>query len=231
MNSDLPKVLFPLGGKALVHHVLDAALAAGMGRIVVIVGHRHELVVQELEGRPVEVVLQEPQLGTGHALQCAAPRFEGFTGDVAVLAGDAPLIRSSTLEGLMARHAESGAAVTILTAMLPDPKGYGRIVRDASGTVASIVEHKDASEAVREIREINSSIYAFRWPFLARALPRLRSENKQAELYLTDTVKMAFEEGHRVEGVMVDDFREIAGINDRQQLEEAERALRDRRDA
>jgi UDP-N-acetylglucosamine diphosphorylase/glucosamine-1-phosphate N-acetyltransferase len=228
MKADLAKVLFPLAGRPLIHHVLDAVEAAGFERCVAVVGHQHDRVKEELAGRRVEFALQEPQLGTGHAVQCAAPLLAGYPGDAAVLAGDAPLIRPRTLRNMLDHHGETEATVTILTARLPDPSGYGRIVRDAAGAVRSIVEHKDATPEQRKIDEINSSIYAFRWPFLEDALPRLRAENQQGEYYLTDTVDMAFREGRRVEGLVVDDFHEVSGINTRDQLDAAERILESR---
>ena len=228
MRSDLAKVLFPLRGRPLIRFVLDAVAGAGFERTVVIVGHQAERVREAVAGPSMQFALQSEQLGTGHAVQCAAPLLAGFEGDVAVLAGDAPLIRSRTLGELMDRHRESGAAVTVLTARLPDPAGYGRIVRDASGGITAIVEDKDCTPAQRKIDEINSSIYAFRWPYLARALPHLRNENRQGEYYLTDTVGMAFVEGLRVEGIVVGDHHEVAGINTPDQLADAERVLEER---
>jgi UDP-N-acetylglucosamine diphosphorylase/glucosamine-1-phosphate N-acetyltransferase len=227
MKSDLAKVLFLLGGKPLILHVIDAVEGAGIGRTVVVVGHQRERVADALIGRRVELVVQDPQLGTGHAAQCAAPVLSGFAGTLVVLAGDAPFIRSETIRDLIERHESSGAAVTVLTARVPDPAGYGRIVREG-GRVTGIVEEKDASPEVREIREINSSIYAFRYSFLQAALPRLRAENRQKELYLTDTVHMAFTAGDRVEGFVVADPHEISGINTPEQLAEAERLLEER---
>jgi UDP-N-acetylglucosamine diphosphorylase/glucosamine-1-phosphate N-acetyltransferase len=228
MRSDLAKVLFPLRGRPLIRFVLDATAGAGFERTVVIVGHQADRVRETLGGYDVEFALQDQQLGTGHAVQCAAPRLAGFEGDVAVLAGDAPLIRSRTLGGLMDHHRESKAVVTVLTARLPDPAGYGRIVRGPDGRITAIVEDKDCTPAQRAIDEINSSIYAFRWPFLARALPRLGNQNRQGEYYLTDTVGMAFAEGLPVEGIVVADHHEVAGINTPAQLADAERVLEDR---
>ncbi len=229
MKSDLAKVLFPLvGGRPLIHYVVDAVEAAGFHRTVVVVGHQHERVRETLAGRKVEFALQSEQLGTGHAVSCAAPLLEGFEGDLAVLAGDAPLIRGATLRGLATRHAEAGATVTVLTARVPDPAGYGRILRGPDLRVARIVEDKDCTPAERAIDEINSSIYAFRYPFLARALPAIGNHNRQGEYYLTDTVGMAFREGLPVEGMVVPDHREVAGINTVDQLEEARRIMEER---
>jgi UDP-N-acetylglucosamine diphosphorylase/glucosamine-1-phosphate N-acetyltransferase len=228
MNSDLAKVLLPLAGKPLIAHVVDAVVAAGFPRTVVIVGHQADRVRDALRGRSVEFVLQEPQLGTGHAVLCAAPLLAGFTGALAVLAGDAPLIRPESLQALLEHHLRSRAAVTLLTAVLPDPAGYGRIVRREE-RVVGIVEDKDCGPRERAIREINASIYAFDYPFLARALPKVENKNRQGEYYLTDTVHLAFGEGLPVEGIVVDDPREVAGINTPEQLAYAERILAERR--
>jgi bifunctional UDP-N-acetylglucosamine pyrophosphorylase/glucosamine-1-phosphate N-acetyltransferase len=224
MQSDLAKVLFTLRGRPLIHHVLEAVGGAGFSRTVVVVGHQHGRVRAALSGWSAEFVLQEPQLGTGHAVQCAAPLLSGFKGAVAVLAGDVPLIRTETLAGLMEHHHRTAAVVTVLTARLQDPTGYGRIVRDGSGRITAIVEEGDCRPAERSIREINSSIYAFDYPFLAKSLPRLGRENQQGEMYLTDTVGMAFAEGLLVEGIVVDDERELSGINTPEQLQDAEAA-------
>ena len=133
MKADLAKVLFPIDGRPLIHFVLDAVEEAGFSRAVVIVGHQAELVRETLAGRDVEFALQAEQLGTGHAVLCAAPLLEGFTGDAAVLAGDAPLIRGATLRRMMERHRDARATVTVLTALLEDPSGYGRVLRDGPG--------------------------------------------------------------------------------------------------
>jgi len=228
MRSDLAKVLFELRGRTLLDHVLDAVDEAGFSRTIAVVGHQAERVKSAMKRRSMEFVLQEPQLGTGHAVQCAAPLLNGFTGDIAVLAGDVPLIRGSTLARMMEHHRKTDAAVTILTALLADATGYGRMVRAPSGRITAIVEDRDCTAAEREINEINSSIYTFRYPFLSRALPRLSTDNDQGELYLTDTVKMAVEEGERVEGIVVEDDREVAGVNTREHLEDAGQVLKER---
>jgi UDP-N-acetylglucosamine diphosphorylase/glucosamine-1-phosphate N-acetyltransferase len=227
MKSDLAKVLFPLCERPLLHHVLNAVEGSRFDRTLVVVGHQADRVKDSAGQRNVEFVLQEPQLGTGHAVQCAAQLLEGYEGGLAVLAGDAPLIRSRTLDAMMAHHHDSGAAVTILTAFLPDPAGYGRIVRDPSGQVIAIIEDVDCTPEQRAIQEINSSIYAFDYPFLAGCLPRLAAENRQGEFYLTDTVGMAFAEGLPVEGMVVGDHREVSGINTADQLREAETVMRE----
>ena len=224
MRSDRAKVLAPLAGRPLLYHVLDAVDAVPFDRVIAIVGHQADRVREAVADRNVECVLQEPQLGTGHAVLCAAPLLAGVQGSIAVLAGDAPLIRPETLRALLTHHERARAAVTLLSAVLDDASGYGRVVRK-DGRVVAIVEDKDATPEERRIQEINSSIYAFDAAFLLRGLPALRNENRQGEYYLTDLVQMAFAEGRPVEGLPVGDPLEVAGINTLEQLEEAERYL------
>ena len=228
MKSDQAKVLFPIRGRPLLLQVLDSVEAAGFDRVIAVVGHQADRVRDALQGRRVACVLQEPQLGTGHAVMCAAPLLNGVTDPIAVLAGDAPLIRPGTLLSMLEHHRKTGAAVTLLSAILDDPKGYGRVVRE-DGRVTAIVEDKDANPEERAIHEINSSIYAFDGPFLLNGLPRLKNENRQKEYYLTDLVHLAFAEGRLVEGLPVPDPMEVVGVNTVEQLEEAERLLASRR--
>lgn len=227
MGSGEAKVLVPLAGRPLIDHVLDTVLSLGPDRVLVVVGHRHRQVRAALDGRGVEFVLQEPQNGTGHALQCAAPALEGFEGTVVVLAGDAPLLRRGTLTGLLERHRETGAVVTVLTAVVPDPDNYGRVLRNADKRVTAIVEDSDCPPEQRAVSEVNSSIYAFDYPFLADALPRLSADNRQGELYLTDTVETAVAEGKRVEAFRAEDYREVLGVNTPAQLEAAAQVLQE----
>jgi len=223
MRSDLPKVLFPLAGRPLIEHVLDAVEGAGFSRVIVVVGFGQEKVRRALAGRDVLFSLQEPQLGTGHAAQCAEAHLEGFEGDEVILAGDVPLIRPATLTRLLETHRSRDADVTVLTALVPEPTGYGRVLREKDGSVRAIVEEKDCTEEERRVNEINSGIFAFRHPFLADALPRLRTDNRQAEYYLTDTVGMAVASRRPVQAVRVEDPMEVAGVNTPEQLKEAER--------
>jgi len=228
MKSDQAKVLFPIAGRPLLLHVLDSVEAAGFDRVIAVVGHQADRVREALAGRRVDSVVQEPQLGTGHAVLCAAPLLTGVTHPIAVLAGDAPLIRARTLRRMLEHHHRTNAAVTLLSAVLDNPKGYGRVVRK-DGRVVAIVEDKDATGEEQAIHEINSSIYAFDGPFLLRGLPKLKNENRQKEYYLTDLVHLAFEEGRLVEGVVVSDPMEVVGVNTVEQLEEAEMILASRR--
>ncbi|QPN63267.1 bifunctional UDP-N-acetylglucosamine diphosphorylase/glucosamine-1-phosphate N-acetyltransferase GlmU [Synechococcus sp. CBW1004] len=225
MKSDLPKVLQPLAGSTLVERVLQSCEQLSPERRLLIVGHQAERVEQSLAAHGgLEFVLQAPQNGTGHAVQQLLEPLAGFQGDLLVLNGDVPLLREQTIHDLLERHRRSGAAVTLLTARLADPTGYGRVFADAEGRVSGIVEHRDCSEAQRRNDLINAGIYCFSWPALARVLPELRSDNDQGELYLTDTVAMLQPAMH----VEVADAEEISGINDRIQLAECEAVIQDR---
>jgi bifunctional UDP-N-acetylglucosamine pyrophosphorylase/glucosamine-1-phosphate N-acetyltransferase len=223
MGSDLAKVLHPMAGQPLLAHVLAALDRLGVGRTLVVIGHQADRVRATFAAADVEWVLQPEQRGTGHAVLMAGPALEEFEGTLLVVCGDTPLLRASTLETLLARHRESGAAVTVLSARVPDPQGYGRIVRDGDGRVTGIVEEREATDEQRRIDEINSGTYAFEYADLIRVLGRLTSRNTQGEYYLTDTVRLLLEEGRIAEAWCGPDHRELLGINTVAQLEEAER--------
>ncbi|MFM7360321.1 MAG: bifunctional UDP-N-acetylglucosamine diphosphorylase/glucosamine-1-phosphate N-acetyltransferase GlmU [Cyanobium sp.] len=225
MKSDLPKVLQPLAGSTLVERVLSSCEHLGPQRRLLIVGHQAERVQASLahhEG--AEFVLQQPQNGTGHAVQQLLGPLSGFEGELLVLNGDVPLLRPETLEQLLQRHRSSGAAVTLLSARLADPSGYGRVFADAEGRVSAIVEHRDCSEEQRANDLTNAGIYCFDWQRLAEVLPRLSTDNDQGELYLTDTVAMLTPAMH----LEVADSDEILGINDRLHLAQCEAVLQQR---
>ncbi|MGF1432134.1 bifunctional UDP-N-acetylglucosamine diphosphorylase/glucosamine-1-phosphate N-acetyltransferase GlmU [Kitasatospora sp. LaBMicrA B282] len=230
----LPKVLHPICGRTLLGHVVSAAEELTPQQLVVVIGHRRELVAEHLgtEHPAVRPVVQDEQRGTGHAARVAleALAAEGAVpdGTVIVTYGDTPLLSAATLRALAERHAADGNGVTVLTAQVPDPTGYGRILREADGAVAGIVEHKDATAEQHAIAEINSGVYAFDGKLLAGALAELRTDNAQGEEYLTDTLRILGDAGHRVGALVADDHREILGINDRVQLAEARRLLNDR---
>ncbi|CAM5421614.1 bifunctional N-acetylglucosamine-1-phosphate uridyltransferase/glucosamine-1-phosphate acetyltransferase [Streptomyces sp. NRRL WC-3605] len=232
MKSATPKVLHELCGRSLVGHVLAASRELDPEHLVVVVGHAREKVTAHLaEIDPaVRTAVQAQQNGTGHAVRMALEELGGpVQGTVVVVCGDTPLLTGATLSALAATHAADGNAVTVLTAEVPDATGYGRIVRDgASGAVTAIVEHKDASESQRAIREINSGVFAFDGQLLADALGKVRTDNSQGEEYLTDVLGILREAGHRVGASVAADHREIAGINNRVQLAEARRILNDR---
>ncbi len=225
MKSDLPKVLQPLAGSTLVERVLASCEHLQPERRLLIVGHQAERVERTLAAhRGLEFVLQQPQHGTGHAVQQLLEPLQGFTGQLLVLNGDVPLLRPETLELLLDQHRSSGAAVTLLSARLSDPSGYGRVVADPSGAVSAIVEHRDCSEEQRRNTLTNAGIYCFDWPKLAAVLPLLATDNDQGELYLTDTVAMLSPAMH----LEVADADEINGINDRLQLAQCEAVLQER---
>ncbi|MEG8279411.1 bifunctional UDP-N-acetylglucosamine diphosphorylase/glucosamine-1-phosphate N-acetyltransferase GlmU [Streptomyces sp. AHA2] len=232
MKSATPKVLHELCGRSLVGHVLAAAGELDPEHLVVVVGHAREKVTAHLgEIAPgVRTAVQAEQNGTGHAVRMGLEELGGSVdGTVVVVCGDTPLLTGATLRALAGTHSADGNAVTVLTAEVPDATGYGRIVRDeATGAVTAIVEHKDATEAQRSIREINSGVFAFDGQLLADALKKVRTDNSQGEEYLTDVLGILREAGHRVGASVAGDHREIAGINNRVQLSEARRILNDR---
>ncbi|NBM16616.1 bifunctional UDP-N-acetylglucosamine diphosphorylase/glucosamine-1-phosphate N-acetyltransferase GlmU [Streptomyces sp. GC420] len=231
MKSATPKVLHSICGRSLVGHVVAAARELDPEHLVVVVGHAREQVAAHLgETDPgVRTAVQHEQNGTGHAVRMALEELGGgVDGTVVVVCGDTPLLTGETLRGLSRTHAEDGNAVTVLTAEVPDATGYGRIVRDVGGAVTAIVEHKDATETQRAIREINSGVFAFDGRLLADALGKLRTDNSQGEEYLTDVLGILREAGHRVGASVGPDHREILGINNRVQLAQARRLLNDR---
>ncbi|PSB28129.1 bifunctional UDP-N-acetylglucosamine diphosphorylase/glucosamine-1-phosphate N-acetyltransferase GlmU [Stenomitos frigidus] len=220
MKSDLPKVLHRLGGKSLVEWVLGSLSEIETARRLVIVGYRGELITQALtnledDAAPnIEFVEQTVQLGTGHAAQQLLTHLKGFQGDLLILNGDVPLLRPQTLKRLLETHREHHNAATILTAQLPNPKGYGRVFCDSQNRLQQIVEDRDCTPAQKQNRRINAGVYCFRWADLAEALPKLTADNDQREYYLTDTVNFL----NPVMAVDVEDYQEILGINDRKQL-------------
>ncbi|HUR13596.1 MAG TPA: bifunctional UDP-N-acetylglucosamine diphosphorylase/glucosamine-1-phosphate N-acetyltransferase GlmU [Mycobacteriales bacterium] len=226
MKSATPKVLHRLGGRTMLGHVLAAAEALDPEHLLVVVGHGREEVSATLSGKARGVV-QETQDGTGHAVRVALAALGALDGTVVVLPGDSPLITAATLQALVEEHEGAGAATTLLTALVDDPTGYGRVVRDDHG-VRAVVEHKDADEATLAVREINTSVYAFECAALRESLGRLTTDNAQGELYLTDVVALHREAGRTVGAVVADDADETLGCNDRAQLADLARKLRDR---
>lgn len=226
MKSTTPKVLHAIGGRPMLHYVVEAARALEPKKTVVVVGHRAKEVMSAVEG--VEFALQEEQLGTGHAVMASRPMLSGFGGSLVVLSGDTPLIRPETLSGLIDTHHAAGAAASILTARLDDPTGYGRIVRAADGSVAAIVEEKDATEEQKKIDETNSGIYCFDAHKLFAALERVDTDNEQKEYYLTDVIRILREQGATVAARTAGDPDEIAGVNSRVQLAQADKVMRRR---
>ncbi|MRR54248.1 MAG: bifunctional UDP-N-acetylglucosamine diphosphorylase/glucosamine-1-phosphate N-acetyltransferase GlmU [Deltaproteobacteria bacterium] len=229
MKSKLVKVMHPLAGAPLIEYPLSAAREAEASQTVVVIGHQAEAVRDYFSGRgDIAFALQEQQNGTGHAVACAAPLLRGFNGNVLILCGDVPLTKAETLRDLLQRHEERQATVTVLTASLENPFGYGRIIKNSAGEVTAIVEEKDATPGQRAIREINSGIYCVAAEFLFAAVSRLGSDNAQGEQYLTDIIRMAVEQGLSCAAHPIADPLEVMGINDRVQLAAAEAVLRKR---
>ncbi|MEG3438343.1 bifunctional UDP-N-acetylglucosamine diphosphorylase/glucosamine-1-phosphate N-acetyltransferase GlmU [Pannus brasiliensis CCIBt3594] len=225
MKSDLPKVLHPLGSRSLVERVLESCDRVNPLRKLVIVGYQGDRVRETLQAREgIEFVEQTEQLGTGHAVQQLIPHLQDYSGDLLVLNGDVPLLRPETLENLLRVHKSHGNAATLLTANLPNPKGYGRVFCDGQNLVKEIVEERDCTDAQRQNHRVNAGIYCFNWSALAGILPELTPNNDQGEYYLTDVVAHL----DRVMAVDVEDFREINGINDRKQLATAYAILQTR---
>ncbi len=226
MKSDLPKVLHRANGRPLVEYVLDTALSLDPEKIVLIVGHQAELVKKATARYRIIAALQEPQLGTGHAVMQTESLLNDFNGEVLILSGDAPLVNAETLQKLIAFHRSSHAAATVLTAELNDPTGYGRVIRELnSDHVLKIVEQKDASEQELVVREINSGVYVFDTRMLFEALGQINTNNAQQEYYLTDVFGICFQRGKKVCAFKTDNPDEILGINTPEQLVEAERLL------
>ncbi len=229
MKSGLVKVLHPAAGRPMISWVVDAALAAGAAPTVLVVGHQADAVEALFHGdTDIRCALQTEQLGTGHAVACARDGLAGFSGTVLILCGDTPLLRGETLQGLIAFHRENSAVLTVLTAVMNDPYGYGRVVRDTDGRVLRIVEQKDATPEEQTLCEINSGIYCMEADFLFANIDSLGSDNAQGEFYLTDLVAIAVQQGRVCLARPTDDPDEIMGVNDRAQLAEASRILRRR---
>ena len=215
MKSNLPKVLHSLGGKSLVERVIESAEPLSPSRKLVIVGYQSQEVKTAIDSiHGVEFVEQTVQLGTGHAIQQLLPYLQDYTGDLLILNGDVPLLRTETLKALLQTHQENHNSCTILTAQLANPQGYGRVFRNSEGIVQKIIEDKDCTSIQRENDRVNAGIYCFRWPDLAKMLPHLQANNAQKEYYLTDAVTQV----GKVMAVDVQDYQEILGINDRLQL-------------
>jgi bifunctional UDP-N-acetylglucosamine pyrophosphorylase/glucosamine-1-phosphate N-acetyltransferase len=229
MKSARPKVLHRVAGQPLIEHVLACAGAIHPRSTTVVIGHQAEDLTAALKGRRgLAFVVQEPQLGTAHALMTTEAALAGQTGLLVLLSGDVPLLTPRTLQTLVDRHERTGAAATVVTAVVDDPHGYGRIVRTGE-QIARIVEQKDASPAEREIREVNSGIYAFALDGLFDAVRSIAAENAQKEYYLPDLVAIYRQRGSIVETVTVSNFNEIRGINSRIELAAVSRIVRDQK--
>jgi bifunctional UDP-N-acetylglucosamine pyrophosphorylase/glucosamine-1-phosphate N-acetyltransferase len=227
MRSDIPKVLHTLAGRSMISHVLHSLAKVAPQHLVVVLGHDRERIIPAVSelaatlGRAIDVAVQEQQHGTGHAVACGLTALPAdFAGTVVVVSGDVPLLDADTLAELIAAHSAETASATVLTTTLPDPTGYGRVLRTQDSEVIGIVEQVDATRSQQAIREVNAGVYAFDIDVLRSALNRLRPHNAQQELYLTDVVSIIRQDGLIVRAQHVDDAALVAGINDRVQLSE-----------
>ncbi|HET9656686.1 MAG TPA: bifunctional UDP-N-acetylglucosamine diphosphorylase/glucosamine-1-phosphate N-acetyltransferase GlmU [Kineosporiaceae bacterium] len=221
MKSATPKVLHAIGGRSLLGHALAAARSLDPDSLVVVIRHERDAVAAHVaEVDPKALIADQDEIkGTGRAVECGlAMLAPELSGTVVVTYGDVPLLTPQTLDALVAAHVETGSAVTVLTAEVPDPTGYGRVLRGEDGEIVGIVEHKDATPQQRAIREMNSGIYAFDATFLAEALGRVGTDNAQGEKYLTEVLRLAVEAGLAVTSVGTEDLWEVEGVNDRVQL-------------
>ena len=226
MKSALPKVLHKVGGKPMLEHVLNAATEAGADKKVVIIGHGAELVKEIFADQTFAI--QEPQLGTGHAVMQAETALQNFKGTALILCGDTPLVDGAELAKFCEAHKASGAVASVMTAKMVDPTGYGRILRDFEGNVSGIVEQKDVTEAQQQINEINTGIYCIECPELFQVLKTLKNDNAQGEYYLTDVLGKFREAGKKIAGIVTADAVMVMGVNSRRQLAEAEAEMRTR---
>ena len=227
MKSRMPKVLHKVCGKPLSKWVIDASKAAGADKVCAVVGHKAET-VKEVLGDVCEFALQAEQKGTGHAVMQAIDVIKNSKGEVVILNGDTPLITAETINKAIEYHKNNGNQATVITAILDDATGYGRIVRDNDGSVLKIVEQKDASEEEKKINEVNSGMYVFDAQSLVYALDKITPNNAQGEYYLTDTLEILLSAGKKIGGYAISDNDEIRGINDRVQLNEAEKIMQKR---
>jgi bifunctional UDP-N-acetylglucosamine pyrophosphorylase/glucosamine-1-phosphate N-acetyltransferase len=225
MKSDLPKVLHKLGGKPMVEYVVETAKKVGVEKIILVVGHKREKTQDILKHLPVEFVIQEEQLGTAHALLQAKDHLANFDGDILVLCGDVPLLKTNAVKRLLEEHRTKKAVATVLTAIVEDPSGYGRIIRDEKGMVQKIVEEGDASADVKEVKEINTGTFCFDSKSLFSVLNNITPDNKQGEYYLTDALELLRKKNLPIGAVVASNPQEGLGINSQEELEIMEEIL------
>jgi bifunctional UDP-N-acetylglucosamine pyrophosphorylase/glucosamine-1-phosphate N-acetyltransferase len=225
MKSELAKVLHPVCGRPMVSYVIQTAKKLGSHQVIVVVGYQRERVVQALLGEGVEFAVQAEQLGTAHALLQASRVLEEFQGELLVLSGDTPLLSEQTVSRLLGQHRESGAMATVLTAILEDPFGYGRVLRTPENMLEAIVEEKDASEEQRAIKEINTGTYCFQAPSIFGILSQIGRDNRQDEFYLTDAIAILRLRGLPVAAVVAENSWETLGVNSVDQLLAAEKIM------
>jgi UDP-N-acetylglucosamine diphosphorylase/glucosamine-1-phosphate N-acetyltransferase len=229
MKSGRAKVLHEILDVPMIFYVLETARQISGENIVVVIGNQAEKVKEVVTSRyPVRFALQEKQLGTGHAVQCALPSLPDDSEAVVILCGDVPLVRAETIQGLITDHKKANRDVTVLSVEMADPTGYGRVVHDRNGGVCAIVEQADATEEQKKIRTVNTGIYCVKAAFLSEALRLLDTNNEQGELYLTDIIRIGHEHGREVGAVVSSDFEEFIGINTQEDLQKVEAILANR---
>lgn len=229
MNTKMPKVLHEVCGRPMLEWVLDACRNAGVQKHIVVVGYGKEQIMERFAGQAdVEFVEQAQQKGTGHAVMCCREQLEGFSGQTLVLCGDAPLIRTETVKVLLEKHAQEKSAVTLATAVMADPAGYGRIVRDGYGNIQGIVEHNDCSQEQRAICEINPGYFCFQTPLLLKALDKITPNNAKNEYYLTDALHILLADGYKATAVTAVAEEDAMGVNNRMQLSVAGKIMQQR---
>jgi bifunctional UDP-N-acetylglucosamine pyrophosphorylase/glucosamine-1-phosphate N-acetyltransferase len=228
MKSELPKVLHPILGHPMLGYVLHVVSEVSPERIIVVIGRDGERIKEVFPSDQIEYVLQKEQLGTGHAVMCAYEVLKDFNGTIVILNGDFPLIRPETLKGFIEIHQRGKGVISLLTAILDNPGGYGRVIRGKNGDVIRVVEEKDATAEEKDINEINSGVYCVESSFLWRALREIGRNNEQGEYYLPDIVGVATESGKKVVGYLAADSEEVLGVNNRVELAGVERIIRKR---
>lgn len=229
-NPDLPKVMVELAGKPMLGRVLEVVDALRPTRTIVIVGHHREMVIQYVVshfGTAIEFAVQQEQLGTGHAVMQTEKLLQDFTGDVLILYGDVPLLKTKTLQDLVDHHRQQNRDISMMTAKVPDPKGYGRIIRNQAGEVVESVEERDATDEQKMITEINPCIYVVKAHKLFEALNHISSHNAQGEYYLTDIVKILSSEEEPIAAFVADTYKEVVGVNTPEELSRAEEILKE----
>jgi UDP-N-acetylglucosamine diphosphorylase/glucosamine-1-phosphate N-acetyltransferase len=226
MESNLPKVLHEIGGKTLLQYVLDATESAGAEKIIVVIGHQAQKVSACFPESRCVFVLQEHQLGTGHAVLQARNELAHYDGLTVILCGDVPLLKTHTIKKMIDEHLATNATLTVLTAIVPDAFSYGRIIKDGQGAVIKITEQADAKESEKMIKEINTGIYCVQTPFLLEALEKIENKNSKKEYYLTDIVEIARNQNFKVHACVTDNYVEVMGINTPEELANAARYLK-----
>ncbi len=225
-NNDMPKVLAELAGKPLIGHVLEQVLKIGSGKIVIVVGHYKEMVIDYVNTysqQNIYYAIQQEQLGTGHAVKQTETYFENYGGDILILCGDVPLLQSNSIIDFLKEHTTKYADCTVLSTIMPNPSGYGRIIRNEKGQFLKIIEEKDASESEKLVNEINSGVYIVNSKLLFDSINELNNNNAQGEFYLTDIIQILVKKKHNVQAVVGPKFIELQGINSPEDLETAEK--------